>query len=1079
MKQNLRKLWLLALFGMMSVASAWADATVSSAAELKTAIEGLSEDGQTITLGAKITLEEDITASHSFTLDLGSYTLTYDSKDRKYIILGDGVTIAASKSMSSLKTEVEGNQVCVKKVAAGYEYKSTVPVAQYSTVYHATLADAITYATTARTITLLGNASLDVDVDCPITTRATSLTIKQGDYSITANGHKIYLERDAIGGSDKDAQELFAVKTSDANCELITLDANAESTYRYQSVYKYEAQVNGTDYSTLADAVSAANGETITLMKDDIAYTMAEGETLKVNKNGCTIGTIAHNYNFTPAAPAGKALSSANSGKVYTYTVVEPVVEFTKANGETSYLDKFPNSLSDGTYKLLADIDVTTRVTTPTSAYEFIIDLNGHTLNSTGGDASNTYSFGLIGSNKTLTIKDSSAEKTGKIEAKYGVIATGSGNTLNIEAAINVDDYFCVSTNGSTTKTATVNIKEGAKLTSGVTAVYLPGVDIVANISGGTITGKTGVELRAGKLTITGNPSITATGTTYSVTANGNGTTTNGAAIAIAQHTTHLDITANIEGGTFSCAEGGKALSIANPQNQTEGEIKVSVTGGTFTGDIVNADDRVATFVKGGTFSADPADFVADEYEAVAVTENDENVWKVGKVAITEASTPVVEDGTATSTSTKTVKDDNGETIASQTITVAVTGTETAEGEEAPAGDVTVSQVELDQVIEKVLASDNVDFGTENVTVNVELQVVAAAPVETEVSGVTHLTFDVKPEAVVTIGDATVATIELDNSALKDGAKFTFTLDVTSLNPSSSTVKVTHTSAEDETYDTEVFTAAVTEDGSKKLVTITTTHFSEFDIVDGSVSSEDDVTLVDGAAYDITSDTNVKSATYKRTFADASVNKFQPWMVPFDYTITSEDLTNFDFYKVSQVSNSAEGSEVVTTKVWIYLTPITDASTKLDANTPYVFVPKAAGDYTFTTSTGAQLKAKTADAILESSTYKFYATYENTTAMEEDPFYYVNTTNQISYGTTVTVGSYRWIVKASSGSDARSLEFSVGGDDNTTGINAITGSGNELKGEFYTIGGAKVQTPGKGVYVVKRTNGEVKKIVIK
>ena len=115
MTKQLRKLWLLALFGMMSV-GAWADG-ITTAADLKTAIEGLTTDGQTITLGAKITLTEDINSSHSFTLDLGSYSIT---KGNYSIVLSDGVTVTTSKSAAVFTTSVENKYVCYKRLESGY-----------------------------------------------------------------------------------------------------------------------------------------------------------------------------------------------------------------------------------------------------------------------------------------------------------------------------------------------------------------------------------------------------------------------------------------------------------------------------------------------------------------------------------------------------------------------------------------------------------------------------------------------------------------------------------------------------------------------------------------------------------------------------------------------------------------------------------------------------------------------------------------------------------------------------------------------------------------------------------------------
>jgi hypothetical protein len=65
---------------------------------------------------------------------------------------------------------------------------------------------------------------------------------------------------------------------------------------------------------------------------------------------------------------------------------------------------------------------------------------------------------------------------------------------------------------------------------------------------------------------------------TYKCVPNGNGTTTEGAAIAIAQHKTNKAIVANIAGGTFNIPANGTArkLSVANPQNNAFNNVTVT-----------------------------------------------------------------------------------------------------------------------------------------------------------------------------------------------------------------------------------------------------------------------------------------------------------------------------------------------------------------------------------------------------------------------------------------------------------------------------------------------------------------------
>lgn len=122
-------------------------------------------------------------------------------------------------------------------------------------------------------------------------------------------------------------------------------------------------------------------------------------------------------------------------------------------------------------------------------------------------------------------------------------------------------------------------------------------------IEGGVLEGDGGIEIRAGTLTVTGGQ-IVATHDTYSVAANGSGTTTNGAAIAVAQHTTKLPIAVKITGGTFT---GQVAFSEANPQNNSLADIaklSATISGGSFVGGVAAVRSADLTnFIYSGEFN--------------------------------------------------------------------------------------------------------------------------------------------------------------------------------------------------------------------------------------------------------------------------------------------------------------------------------------------------------------------------------------------------------------------------------------------------------------------------------------------
>ena len=150
------------------------------------------------------------------------------------------------------------------------------------------------------------------------------------------------------------------------------------------------------------------------------------------------------------------------------------------------------------------------------------------------------------------------------------------------------------------TNCAIINIGSTARISGDVGhAIYAAGY-AKWTINGGTLTGtESAIEIRAGELTINGGM-FTATATEYSCTPNGNGATTTGAAIAVVQHTTNTPIKVAINGGEFTAV---RALNEVNIQeNNPASVVTLSITGGTFNGEIYSED--VSAFITGGSFTS-------------------------------------------------------------------------------------------------------------------------------------------------------------------------------------------------------------------------------------------------------------------------------------------------------------------------------------------------------------------------------------------------------------------------------------------------------------------------------------------
>ena len=126
------------------------------------------------------------------------------------------------------------------------------------------------------------------------------------------------------------------------------------------------------------------------------------------------------------------------------------------------------------------------------------------------------------------------------------------------------------------------------------------------------------VEIRAGEMVIDGG-NYTATADPLTVTPNGNGSTVEGAAIGVSQHTTNLPTSVAIKKGTFS---GAYSIWEKDVQDEVARDvIKLSVENGTFNGSVYSQNNT--SFIKGGTFSDAPAqDYLAEGYASVTASAN-------------------------------------------------------------------------------------------------------------------------------------------------------------------------------------------------------------------------------------------------------------------------------------------------------------------------------------------------------------------------------------------------------------------------------------------------------------------------
>ena len=243
---------------------------------------------------------------------------------------------------------------------------------------------------------------------------------------------------------------------------------------------------------------------------------------------------------------------------------------------------------------------------------------------------------------------------------------------------------------------------------------------------------------------------------------------------------------------------------------------------------------------------------------------------------------------------------------------------------------------------------------------------------------------------------------------------------------------------------------------------------------------------------DDTADRNATSITYKRKFPS---NNYNAWYVPFDYTITEEDLQNFDFYKFHMISaSSSTGNANVNnvTAAYIHLQKITTPGTKLRGNSPYVIVLKNAVDETAVYEFKMEgdnlklLKPNNNSAFQMMSAdfdYDFFGTYDKYGASKPKEWFALNNGSLSPNNKAgASINQYRWVLKLTprgENSDYSKISFGFIEDEDATGLSTIgADEDNQIEG-IYSVNGSKHDNLEKGINIIRYKNGTTKKVIIK
>lgn len=257
---------------------------------------------------------------------------------------------------------------------------------------------------------------------------------------------------------------------------------------------------------------------------------------------------------------------------------------------------------------------------------------------------SNGYTFAIWGASANITLKNSSVTAENSIGKEVHAVHLQGGASATIEGgSISSSDTGVMIAGSYANGNDAIAVDKKALPSLNLTDVTVAAADIavcgneenhgtVINISGGTykttnegglaiyhpqfgyltisgeasFEGETGIEMRAGNLTIEGDAvSVTATAD-FSEKADGSGNTFRGVAVGVSQHTTNLPISVTIEGGTFTATgANGKAFYEADLQDAVTEGVETALAGGTFEGEV--ASENVEGFITGGSYTVKPA----------------------------------------------------------------------------------------------------------------------------------------------------------------------------------------------------------------------------------------------------------------------------------------------------------------------------------------------------------------------------------------------------------------------------------------------------------------------------------------
>ena len=430
------------------------------------------------------------------------------------------------------------------------------------------------------------------------------------------------------------------------NDSKYTAVKNQDDTYSVAKV----AQVGENSYSTLAEAIQAAspNMEVKLLENIEVSSTQIIDRDITLNLNGKQITSdnvcpveIRGNVTITDSGENGVIKNTSKTEKIYSTILRNGSLTLEKGTIGSNAGKAYGLGILNGTsFKMTGGKVLSTNIALVAigGASSISIDISGgevlsadkaiYLMANTQSTDSNRTSYEIntvISGNAIISGYGEINENSGIYP--FGIFIIGKGAKLTVNGGeIKGTAYGIVGNGLESSFGTTIKINDG-KIEGKEVGIYHPQNGNMTIDGGSIVGGTTGIEIRSGDLMVNGG-TITGNGIPTLVSSNGNGTTSDGVGIAVAQHTTKQPINVYIKGGNIS---GYSAFYESNPQGNPETDIKkvkVDITGGQFKaingGSVSVYSEDETGFISGGYFSHMPdKKYVATDKRVVASIDSD------------------------------------------------------------------------------------------------------------------------------------------------------------------------------------------------------------------------------------------------------------------------------------------------------------------------------------------------------------------------------------------------------------------------------------------------------------------------